>query len=154
LLFAVATDKNNIVSIYQDGHFPGACPQAASRLGMEEIVRGPIKSKPSPPCYSSTCCACSPAMGPRLMSRIESVCSGLLGVNTNTVYPLLRRLEESGFIVGEWGAPTKRSRRYYRITDAGRARLERIKAGMLPCLDMLAGSIERPRTELYDSKAR
>jgi PadR family transcriptional regulator PadR len=83
------------------------------------------------------------------MARIEEICSGLLAVNTNTIYPLLRRLEERGFIVGEWEHPTKRSRRYYRITDAGRERLERIKSGMLPYLDTLAGSIARLRRELY-----
>ena len=79
--------------------------------------------------------------------------AGLLAVNTNTIYPLLRRLEERGFIVGEWEHPTKRSRRYYRITDAGRARLERIKSGMLPYLDTLAGSIARLRNELYNVSA-
>ena len=83
------------------------------------------------------------------MARIEDICSGLLAVNTNTIYPLLRRLEDRGFIHGEWEHPTKRSRRYYRITDAGRERLERIKAGMLPYLDTLAGSIARLRSELY-----
>jgi DNA-binding PadR family transcriptional regulator len=70
-------------------------------------------------------------------------------VNTNTIYPLLRRLEERGFILGEWEHPTKRSRRYYRITESGRERLNRIKAGMLPYLDTLAGSINRLRRELY-----
>jgi PadR family transcriptional regulator, regulatory protein PadR len=74
-------------------------------------------------------------------------------VNTNTIYPLLRRLEERGFIVGEWEHPTKRSRRYYRVTDAGHARLDRIKDHMLPYLDTLAGSIARLRSELYNIDA-
>jgi len=87
------------------------------------------------------------------MARIESLCAGLLAVNTNTIYPLLRRLEERGFIIGEWEHPTKRSRRYYRITEEGRARLERIKDGMLPYLDTLAGSIARLRNELYNVNA-
>ncbi|MBV8490378.1 MAG: helix-turn-helix transcriptional regulator [Candidatus Eremiobacteraeota bacterium] len=92
----------------------------------------------------------SPDHGLGLMGRIEALCHGLLAVNTNTIYPLLRRLEERGFVVGEWEHPTKRSRRFYRITDAGRSRLERIKSGMLPYLDMLAASIARLRGELYD----
>jgi PadR family transcriptional regulator, regulatory protein PadR len=115
----------------------------------ESIVKGPIKSKTVFPVLVLHLLALQPDHGSGLMARIEEICSGLLAVNTNTIYPLLRRLEERGFIVGEWEHPTKRSRRYYRITDAGRERLERIKSGMLPYLDTLAGSIARLRRELY-----
>jgi PadR family transcriptional regulator, regulatory protein PadR len=119
----------------------------------EEVLRGPIKSKTVFPVLVLHLLAEQPDHGSGLMARIETLCAGLLAVNTNTIYPLLRRLEERGFIVGEWEHPTKRSRRYYRVTDAGRARLERIKDGMLPYLDTLAGSIARLRSELYNIDA-
>jgi DNA-binding PadR family transcriptional regulator len=119
----------------------------------EEVLKGPIKSKTVFPVLVLHLLAEEPDHGSSLMSRIETVCGGLLAVNTNTIYPLLRRLEERGFIVGEWEHPTKRSRRYYRITDEGRARLERIKDGMLPYLDTLAGSIARLRSRLYNNDA-
>ena len=115
----------------------------------EEVLKGPVKSKTVLPVLVLHLLAERPDHGLSLMQRVESMCGGLLAVNTNTIYPLLRRLEERGFIVGEWEHPTKRSRRYYRITEAGRDRLERIKAGMLPYLDTLAGSINRLRSELY-----
>ena len=118
-----------------------------------ELLQGPIKSKTVFPVLVLHLLADAPDTGSGLMARIEALCAGLLAVNTNTMYPLLRRLEERDFVIGEWEHPTKRSRRFYRITDAGRARLERIKAGMLPYLDMLAGSIERLRRELYDVDA-
>jgi DNA-binding PadR family transcriptional regulator len=91
-----------------------------------------------------------PEHGYGLLQRIEALCSELLAVNTNTIYPLLRRLEERGFIVGEWDHPTKRARRLYRITPAGRERLARIKHNMLPYLDLLAASIDRLRSALYE----
>jgi PadR family transcriptional regulator, regulatory protein PadR len=119
----------------------------------EEVLRGPIKSKTVFPVLVLHLLADEPDHGSGLMARIETLCAGLLAVNTNTIYPLLRRLEERGFIVGEWEHPTKRSRRFYRITDEGRKRLERIKSGMLPYLDTLAGSIARLRTELYNVSA-
>jgi PadR family transcriptional regulator, regulatory protein PadR len=119
----------------------------------EEVLRGPIKSKTVFPVLVLHLLAEQPDHGSGLMARIETLCAGLLAVNTNTIYPLLRRLEERGFIVGEWEHPTKRSRRYYRVTDAGRARLDRIKDGMLPYLDTLAGSIARLRNELYNIDA-
>ncbi len=121
-----------------------------AKSAAEEVIAGPIKSKTVFPVLILHLLEDRADHGSGLMSRIEALCAGLLAVNTNTIYPLLRRLEERGFIVGEWEHPTKRSRRFYRITDDGRKRLERIKTGMLPYLDMLAGSIERLRRELYD----
>jgi len=119
----------------------------------EEVLKGPIKSKTVFPVLVLHLLAEQPDHGSGLMARIDVLCAGLLAVNTNTIYPLLRRLEERGFIVGEWEHPTKRSRRFYRITDDGRKRLDRIKFGMLPYLDTLAGSIARLRSELYSVSA-
>lgn len=125
----------------------------SARSPAEEVIKGPIKSKTVFPVLVLHLLDEQADHGSSLMSRIEELCAGLLAVNTNTIYPLLRRLEERGFIVGEWEHPSKRSRRFYRITDNGRARLQRIKTGMLPYLDTLAGSIERLRRELYDDAA-
>ena len=41
------------------------------------------------------------------------------------MYPLLRSLEADGPLAGEWEHPERRSRRFYRITDAGRERARR-----------------------------
>lgn len=121
-----------------------------ARRAAEEVLKGPVKSKTVLPVLVLHLLEERAEHGLALMQRIESLCGGLLAVNTNTIYPLLRRLEERGFIVGEWEHPTKRSRRAYRITPAGRDRLKRIKANMLPYLEMLAASVERLRSELYD----
>jgi DNA-binding PadR family transcriptional regulator len=39
----------------------------------------------------------------------------------NTVYPLLRRLEERGLLDSEWNTDESRPRKFYRTTPAGRA---------------------------------
>jgi DNA-binding PadR family transcriptional regulator len=117
----------------------------------EEVLRGPVKSKTILPVLILHLLEERPDHGLALMQRIETLCGGLLAVNTNTVYPLLRRLEERGFVTGEWQHPTKRSRRLYRITPAGQERLTRIKSNMLPYLTMLAESVARLRRELYES---
>ncbi|QIB26131.1 PadR family transcriptional regulator [Caloranaerobacter azorensis] len=43
------------------------------------------------------------------------------------VYPLLRELEENGYITGWWIEPDKRSIRKYRITNEGSEHYKRIK---------------------------
>lgn len=120
----------------------------------DELLRGPIKSKTLFPVLILHFLAQGPEHGYGLLGRIEEVCRGLLAVNTNTIYPLLRRLEERGFIAGEWDHPTKRTRRLYRITPAGRERLARIKSNMLPYLDALAASLERLQSELYGARTQ
>ena len=116
----------------------------------EEVLKGPVKSKTVLPVLILHLLEERPDHGLALMQRVEALCGGLLAVNTNTVYPLLRRLEERGFVTGEWEHPTKRSRRLYRITGAGSERLQRIKINMLPYLQMLADSVARLRRELYE----
>jgi PadR family transcriptional regulator, regulatory protein PadR len=117
---------------------------------VDEVVRGPVKSKTLFPALLLHLIERRPDHGYGLMHRIADLCGDLLAVNTNTVYPLLRRLEERGFVSASWEHPTKRSRRVYAITHQGRERLTRIKGLMLPYLDSIAGAIERLKIELYE----
>lgn len=43
---------------------------------------------------------------------------------TGTVYPALHRLERAGLIKSDWSMVAGRRRRTYRLTDAGRRRLQ------------------------------
>ena len=124
---------------------------SAAKTAVDDVLRGPIKSKTLFPVLILHFLESGPDHGYGLMQRIQTVCSGLLAVNTNTIYPLLRRLEERGFIAGEWEHPTKRSRRLYSITPAGRERLARIKAGMRPYLELISAAVDRLHNELYET---
>lgn len=118
---------------------------------VDEVLRGPIKSKTVFPALLLHLIERQPDHGYGLMQRIGSVCGDLVAVNTNKIYPLLRRLEERGFVTATWEHPTRRSRRVYAITEQGEERLKRIKSSMLPYLDSIAGAIERLRNELYET---
>ncbi len=120
---------------------------------VDEVIRGPIKSKTVFPALILHFIARRPDHGYGLMQRINAVCGDLIAVNTNKIYPLLRRLEERGFVTASWEHPTKRSRRVYAITPQGEERLIRIKGLMLPYLDSVVGAIGRLKSELYDAGA-
>jgi PadR family transcriptional regulator PadR len=90
-----------------------------------------------------------PAYGNQLMERIASLTEGVLQVNPNTMYPLLRELEGRGLIEGTWEHPDRRSRRYYAITDAGRAEYESLLEDVLPFLGALARSLDGIFGEIY-----
>ena len=63
-----------------------------------------------------------------------------------------RQLEARGLAEGAWEHPERRSKRYYRITDAGRAEYERLSGEIGPRLDRIAGSIEAIRSEILSPR--
>lgn len=58
-----------------------------------------------------------PMYGYNLVSQLSE--SGM-AVETNTLYPLLRRLESQGLLSSEWDVSEGKPRKYYVITDEGR----------------------------------
>ena len=60
-----------------------------------------------------------------VLLRIEQISGEKLQVQQGTLYPALARLEHDGMIASEWGtSENNRRAKYYRLTRAGRARLE------------------------------
>jgi DNA-binding PadR family transcriptional regulator len=90
-----------------------------------------------------------PVYGNLIMKGIAELTEGVLSVNPNTIYPLLRSLEERGLIKGAWEHPDRRTRRFYSITDDGRAELERLREGLEPILDSAIRSMTLIKNELY-----
>ena len=89
-----------------------------------------------------------PCYGNQLIDRVAGLTEGALAINPNTMYPLLRSLEAQGLATGEWEHPERRSRRFYRITDAGRAERGRLARELGPRLDRIARSIDAIRSEV------
>jgi PadR family transcriptional regulator PadR len=87
-----------------------------------------------------------PSYGNQLIDRIEELTG--LSVNPNTMYPLLRSLEERGMVAGEWEHPERRSRRFYRITPEGEAERARLAAELEPRMARIARSIRAIRKEV------
>ena len=57
--------------------------------------------------------------------RIEQTSGDRLSVNYGTLYPALLKLEQEGYVAGEWGvSEANRKARYYKLTRAGRKRLD------------------------------
>jgi len=70
-----------------------------------------------------------PRHGYELQKLIESRSKGVLTFHVATLYPLLYRMEERGWIVGRWVEKSgERRRRFYRLTAAGRATLQTQRA--------------------------
>jgi len=92
--------------------------------------------------------AAGPSYGNQLMERIGELTGGLVAVNPNTMYPLLRSLEDRGLIAGQWEHPERRSRRFYQLTAAGDRERAGLAAEIAPRLDALSTALGRVRAEL------
>jgi PadR family transcriptional regulator, regulatory protein PadR len=66
-----------------------------------------------------------PRHGYELSKLIESRSGGVLTFHVASLYPLLYRIEERGWIAGRWVEQAgQRRRRYYSITDEGKRILD------------------------------
>src|SRR6267142_376733 len=62
-----------------------------------------------------------PRHGYEISKLIESRSNGMLSFNVASLYPLLYRLEDRGWIQGRWVEKVgERRRRFYKLTAAGR----------------------------------
>jgi PadR family transcriptional regulator PadR len=90
-----------------------------------------------------------PTYGNRLIEAIEEITHGVISVNPNTMYPLLRDMESKGWIEGRWELPDRRTRRYYSITTAGRREQRRLVEEVEPFLDSVIRSVTLIKREIY-----
>jgi PadR family transcriptional regulator, regulatory protein PadR len=125
---------------------PGPAAAGRARGGTEPLI-GDLRRAGLLPLLVLHYVSEEPSYGNQLMDRIGELTAGALAVNPNTMYPLLRSLEADGHVAGEWEHPERRSRRFYRITDSGRAERERLARELRPRLDRIAASIDAIRAE-------
>lgn len=60
-----------------------------------------------------------------VLLRIQQISGERLKIEQGSLYPALYRLEAQGFIESEWGeSENKRRAKYYRLTAAGKRRLQ------------------------------
>ena len=52
-------------------------------------------------------------------SLLEKLVSREVPIESNTLYPLLRRLEKQGILLSEWSTQEARPRKYYKLSPFG-----------------------------------
>lgn len=120
-----------------------------SRGRASDVFGGELRRRDVFPLLVLHLVAREPAYGNRLIEEIEEITQGVITVNPNTMYPLLRELEAKGRIEGRWEHPDRRTRRFYSITDAGREEYERLRDELEPFLDSMIRTVTLIKRELY-----
>jgi len=114
-----------------------------------EVFGGEIRRRDVVPLLVLHLLAREPAYGNRLIEQIEAITEGVMSVNPNTIYPLLRGLESRGLVEGRWEHPDRRTRRYYSITAAGRREYARLRSELEQFLDSVIRSVTLIKQEVY-----
>jgi PadR family transcriptional regulator, regulatory protein PadR len=66
-----------------------------------------------------------PLHGYGILLRIQQISKDRLEIQQGSLYPALYRLEQQGWITSEWGeSENRRKAKYYRLTAAGKRRLQ------------------------------
>jgi PadR family transcriptional regulator, regulatory protein PadR len=127
-------------AVAQAGGLESTAAQPSKR--SQDPFTGELRRREVLPLLVLHLIAQGPSYGNQLMERIAGMTAGVLSVNPNTMYPLLRQLESRGLIAGEWEHPERRTRRYYSLSDEGRAEYERLVEEVRPFLDSVKTSID------------
>lgn len=86
-----------------------------------------------------------PKHGYQIALDVEERSSGWFVLQHGTLYPILHRLEEDGWIVGEWsGGDGGRRRKVYGLTEEGRSELASGSAWVQGVLKRLSRVLEVP----------
>jgi PadR family transcriptional regulator PadR len=127
----------------------GATAEAPAARRSQDPFTGGLRRREVLPLLVLHLISQGPSYGNQLMERIGEMTEGVLSVNPNTMYPLLRQLEERGLIKGEWEHPERRTRRYYSLTGDGHTEYARLVDEVRPFLDSVKSSIDEIVREVY-----
>ena len=72
---------------------------------------------------------------------VKSLEEKSVSVDTNTLYPLLRRLEKQGILISEWETDGNKPRKYYKRTSFGDEVYEKLKKQWLELTESMKNLI-------------
>lgn len=61
--------------------------------------------------------------GYQILSGLKTRSGGRVDLKAGTLYPLLHKLERDGFVSSHWDQTSGRDRKFYTLTERGRAKL-------------------------------
>ena len=89
----------------------------------------------------------SDSYGNKLEKDINARTKKIYKPNPNELYPVLRLMEERGFVKSQWDSPDKRSKRIYQIMDTGREAYPYMKDKVLEWVERFEKFITAVRDE-------
>jgi PadR family transcriptional regulator PadR len=90
-----------------------------------------------------------PLHGYGVLLRIQQISGDQLEIQQGSLYPALYRLEHQGLITSEWGeSENNRKAKFYRLTAAGRKKLQTETANWNRMAEVMASILGRKQEEV------
>ena len=90
-----------------------------------------------------------PLHGYGVLLRVQQISKDRLEIQQGSLYPALYRLEHQGWITSEWGeSENKRRAKYYRLTAAGKRKLQTEAEKWKRMADVIAGILRSTPEEV------
>lgn len=90
-----------------------------------------------------------PLHGYGILLRIQQISKDRLEIQQGSLYPALYRLEHQGWITSEWGeSENNRKAKFYRLTAAGKNRLQAQKHNWNTMVDVIATILQATSEEI------
>ena len=90
-----------------------------------------------------------PLHGYGILLRIQQISKDRLEIQQGSLYPAMYRLEHQGWITSEWGeSENNRKAKYYRLTAAGKRRLQTEAEKWNRMADVIAGILRSTSEEV------
>lgn len=89
------------------------------KVQKEKDAVGQVFTKGLLPIYVLYILSLGPSNGNDIATKIGNHTNGLWIPSTGGIYPLLKKFEKQGLIVGQWNDPKKKFKKIYHLTDEG-----------------------------------
>ena len=84
-----------------------------------------------------------------ILLRLQQMTHGSLGIEQGALYPALYRLERQRLLSTSWGtSENNRRAKYYKLTAAGRKRLQEETAGWNRIVGIMAAALSKRASEI------
>lgn len=97
------------------------------KVNKEKEAVGQVFTKGLLPIYTLYILSSGPTNGHEIAHKIGIKTHGLWIPSTGGIYPLLKKLEKHGLIIGCWDDPDKKFQKIYSLTDLGKIEFENKK---------------------------
>ena len=105
------------------------------KIKKEKESVGQVFTKGLLPIYILYILTLGPTNGNEISSKIGEHTKGLWTPSTGGIYPILKRFEKEGLILGEWDHPKKKFQKIYKLTPKGKVEYQSKKNLLQPKIE-------------------
>lgn len=114
---------------------------------------GQIFTKGLLPIYILYILTLGSANGNEISNKISKHTKGLWTPSTGGIYPILKKFEKEGLILGEWDDPEKKFQKIYKLTSKGKIEYQNRKSLLQPKIEESLMVFNIIYKDLYNSQS-